>query len=224
MKRLEILLEIMILAFVTIGAANAQIEVSGTGKITMPADMVTIIVTAENNSENLTIAEFNAKEILNKTIVVLANAGVDKKSMISSQGSGVSSFESSSKVCRPAKNNTTLCEYESQSAKKVSKSMLISLKTTDISRINDVISIAKSFGANAEITGYSLSDPSSAIAAARKAAFADAKKKAEDDAALHGVRLGKLEYSIDEPPYIISSDQPGMVDVISEVHDAYEIA
>lgn len=227
MKRLAILLGILILAaFATCSAqsGNPTLQVVGEGKVTVPADMVTIAAVAEIGNENTTIAEAAARELLNKTKEALLKASVDQKDMVSSQGSGVSSFESSSKVCKTVNNNTT-CETESQSTKKVSKTLLVRLKTADESRINSVLNAARSAGASAEILDYGLSDSSDAVAAAHKAAISDAKKNAEDIATAAGGRLGKVvdisEYS---SPYVSPSDQPGMVDVTSTVIATYEIA
>lgn len=204
-------------------SGNPTLQVVGEGKVTVPADMVTIAATAESNNENITLAEAAAGEILNRTKDALLKAGIDQKDMSSSQGSGISSFESSSKVCRTVNNNTT-CDTSSQSAKTVSKTLLVRLKTSDQSRINSVLGTAKSAGASAEIFGYGLSEPDDAVASARKAAVSDAKKNAEDIATAAGGRLGKVvdisEYS---SPYISPSDQSGMVDVTSIVLATYEI-
>ncbi len=227
MMRLAVLLGILILAALapcTAQSGNPTLQVVGEGKVTVPADMVTIAAVAESDNENTTVAEAGAREILNRTKEALLNAGVDQKDMVSSQGSGLSSFQSSSKVCKTVNNNTT-CETESQSAKKVSKTLLVRLKTADESRINSVLNAARSAGASAEILEYGLRDSGSAVAAAHKAAISDAKKNAEDIAAAAGGRLGKVvdisEYS---SPYVSSSDQPGMVDVTSVVLATYEIA
>ncbi len=227
MKRLAVLLGILVIATLApcfAQSGNPTLQVVGEGKVTVPADMVTIAAVAESGNENATIAEAGAREILNGTKEALLKAGVDSKDMASSQGSGMSSFESSSKVCRTVNNNTT-CETESQSAKKVSRTLLVRLKTADESRINSVLNAARSAGASAEILEYGLSDSSSAVAAAHKAAISDAKKNAEDIATAAGGRLGKIvdisEYS---SPYIGSSDQPGKVDVTSIVLATYEIA
>ncbi|VVB69124.1 Uncharacterised protein [uncultured archaeon] len=225
MKRLAILLGIMIFAATSAFAADAgPMIMEGVGTITVPADTVTISATVESSNENLTLAEAEAQEMLNKTVDALKNAGVDQKNIIASQGSGVSSFHLSSKVCRPAANNTTICEYESQSAKKVSKSLLIRLKTTDEASINRVMNAARSSGASAEVFGYGLSDASSAITDARKKAVANAKENAEGMAQAAGARLGKvLDISEYAYPDISMSEQPGMVDVTSYVVVKYEI-
>lgn len=226
MKWLVVLLGISIVATLATCSAqsgNPTLQVVGEGKVTVSADMVTIAATAESNDANITVAQAAASEILNRTKDALLSAGIDQKAMSSSQGSGVSSFESSSKVCRTVNNNTT-CETSSQSAKKVSKTLLVRLKTADESRINSVLNAAKSAGASAEVLEYGLSDPSDAVASAHKAAISDAKKNAEDIATAAGGRLGKVvEISEYSSPYVSPSEQPGMVDVTSVVLATYEI-
>ncbi len=225
MKSIAVILAIIVSACIPVGAADANptIQVMGEGTVTVPADMVTIAATVESNNENSTVAEAQAQNMLNETIQALRNAGVEEKDISASSGSGVSSFQSSSKVCRTVNNNTT-CDYESLASRTVSKSLLIRLQTMDQSRINSVLNAAKSAGASADVTGYGLSDAQTAVADAHKAAVADAKKNADDIAAAAGGKLGKvIDISQYGPPYIGSSDQQGMVDVTSMVLSTYEL-
>jgi uncharacterized protein YggE len=198
------------------------IQAIGEGTVTVSADTVTIGAYVESSNENSTLAEAEAQEMLSRTTAALMNAGVDEKEIGSGQNAGVSRLQLSSKVCRTINNNTTC---EESATNKLEKSILIRLKTTDQSRIRSVIDAASSAGASAKVIGYGLSDPSSAVADAHKMAVANARKNAADIAQAAGGRLGSVvdvaEYY---PPFVRSSDSPGMVDVTSMVLATYRIA
>jgi len=225
-KRLAIWLGIMILAALSsfaAGQGNPTLTVMGEGTLTAPADTVTIIATVESDNENLTLAEESAQEMQNKTIEALKEAGLKQSEITPSQGSGISSFSSSSRVCRTVNNNTT-CDYQSVDSKKVSKSLLIRLETLDENSINAALNAARSAGATAEVSGYSLNDANQSVADARKKAVENAKENAQGMASAAGARLGKvLDISEYAYPNISAADQPGMVDVTSYVVVTYEI-
>jgi len=225
-KRLAIWLGIMILAALSsfaAGQGNPTLTVMGEGTLTAPADTVTIIATVESDNENLTLAEESAQEMQNKTIEALKEAGLKQSEITPSQGSGISSFSSSSRVCRTVNNNTT-CDYQSVDSKKVSKSLLIRLETLDENSINAALNAARSAGAMAEVSGYSLNDANQSVAEARKKAVENAKENAQGMASAAGARLGKvLDISEYAYPNISAADQPGMVDVTSYVVVTYEI-
>jgi uncharacterized protein len=225
-KRLAIWLGIMILAALSsfaAGQGNPTLTVMGEGTLTAPADTVTIIATVESDNENLTLAEESAQEMQNKTIEALKEAGLKQSEITPSQGSGISSFSSSSRVCKTV-NNTTTCDYQSVDSKKVSKSLLIRLETLDENSINAALNAARSAGATAEVSGYSLNDANQSVADARKKAVENAKENAQGMASAAGARLGKvLDISEYAYPNISAADQPGMVDVTSYVVVTYEI-
>jgi hypothetical protein len=205
------------------GQGNPTLTVMGEGTLTAPADTVTIIATVESDNENLTLAEESAQEMQNKTIEALKEAGLKQSEITPSQGSGISSFSSSSRVCRTVNNNTT-CDYQSVDSKKVSKSLLIRLETLDENSINAALNAARSAGATAEVSGYSLNDANQSVADARKKAVENAKENAQGMASAAGARLGKvLDISEYAYPNISAADQPGMVDVTSYVVVTYEI-
>jgi uncharacterized protein len=225
-KRLAIWLGIMILAALSsfaVGQGNPTLTVMGEGTLAAPADVVTIIATVESDNENLTLAEESAQEMQNKTIEALKEAGLKQSEITPSQGSGISSFSSSSRVCKTVNNNTT-CDYQSVDSKKVSKSLLIRLETLDENSINAALNAARSAGATAEVSGYSLNDANESVADARKKAVENAKDNAQGMASAAGARLGKvLDISEYAYPNISAADQPGMVDVTSYVVVTYEI-
>jgi uncharacterized protein YggE len=225
MKRLVALFGIMTLTVLFICAAaqeNPTVTEAVVGTVSVPADTTIITVSAEGNNQNTTLAAAQAQDKLNAAEDALIAAGVQKEEILSGQASGTSSFQYSSRVCRSV-NNTTICDVTNNAANKVTRSFSVQVKTTDQSRINGIIDTAKSAGASASVTGYSLSDYSSAAADARKKAIDDAKSRAQEDAASIGYSLGKpIDVSV-SPPYISPSDRSGFVDVNSYVIATYEV-
>jgi len=169
------------------------------------------------------LAQGEVQEKMNRVVDALKAAGVKDEEILPGQASGLTSFQSSSRVCKPV-NNTTVCENTTQRISTLEKTTVVRLKTRDESRINGAVNAAKSAGASADVEGYGLSDDGAAAAQARKKAVENAKEIAEGVAAAAGGRLGNLvgisDYSL---PIVSSSDQPGMVDVTSYVVVTYEI-
>jgi len=95
------------------GAAVGDIyplTVEGVGTVTVPADIVTISVSVESSNENITQAQYEVGEEMNRVISALKKAGVKDEEILPGQGSGISSFQSSSKVCKTV--NNTRCQKE----------------------------------------------------------------------------------------------------------------
>ena len=233
MKRLAILLGLALLTVYVVSAAGQGtqgIRVFGEGTATVPADTVIISVAVQSNNTNASQAAAENTLLLNKTIDALTGAGVQKDEIMPGQSSGISSSHFVSNVCRRI-NNTTVCENTSNALSLLTSSILIRLKTTDQDRVNSVLETAKSQGAMASITGYSISDKSQAIADARKKAIDNARSNAEDMASAAGVKLGKAidikdygypNISFNEP-FGSPSTSPGTVSVTSYVAVTYEI-
>lgn len=233
MKRLALLLGLALLTVYVVSAAGQGtqgIRVFGEGTATVPADTVIISVAAQSNNTNAAQAAAENTLLLNKTIDALTGAGVQKDEIMPGQSSGISSSHFESNVCRRI-NNTTVCENTSNALSLLTSSILIRLKTTDQDRVNSVLETAKSHGAMASITGYSISDKSQAIADARKKAIDNARSNAEDMASAAGVKLGKAidvkdygypSISFNEP-FGSPSTSPGTVSVTSYVAVTYEI-
>ena len=202
---------------------NPPLKFLSQGTVTVPADTTTISVSVESNNENMTLAQGEVQEKMNRVVDALKAAGVKDEEILPGQASGLTSFQSSSRVCKPV-NNTTVCENTTQRISTLEKTTVVRLKTRDESRINGAVNAAKSAGASADVEGYGLSDDGAAAAQARKKAVENAKEIAEGVAAAAGGRLGNLvgisDYSL---PIVSSSDQPGMVDVTSYVVVTYEI-
>jgi len=229
MKWSVILFCIMIWSALLIAAQGESypLTVEGVGTVTVPADFVTISVSVISNNENMSQAQSEVDEQMEKVISALKKASVKDEEILPGQGSGISSFQSSSRVCKMV-NNTTVCENTTQSASTLQRSMVIRLQAKDQSRINKVLDAARSAGANAYVVGYGLKDSSDALAEARKKALADAKKNAAAIAAEAGGRLGEaidifaypnmgIDYS-----YGSGSGEGGMVDVNARVMVTYE--
>ncbi len=203
---------------------NPSLTIFGEGTVTVPADTTTISVSVESNNENMTLAQGEVQEKMNEVVDALKAAGVKDEEILPGQASGLTSIQSSNRVCKLL-NNTTVCENTTQRISTLEKTTVVRLKTRDESRINGVVNAAKSADASADVEGYGLSDASAAVAQARQKAVENAKENAEGVAAAAGGRLGNLvdisDYSL---PYVSSSDQRGMVDVTSFVVVTYEIA
>ncbi|WP_334102093.1 SIMPL domain-containing protein, partial [Methanothrix soehngenii] len=135
------------------GAAVGDVyplTVEGVGTVTVPADIVTISVSVESSNENITQAQDEVGEEMNRVISALKKAGVKDEEILPGQGSGISSFQSSSRVCKTV-NNTTVCENVTESASTLQRSTVIRLQAKDESRIDKVLNAARSAGANAYV-------------------------------------------------------------------------
>lgn len=232
MKRMAILLSLIILATLSVSAAEDDtptLSVVGEGMVTVPADTVMISVSVESSNENTTLADAENQEKLERTKEALVAAGVKPEDILSGKSSGLMNFQSTSRVCRTV-NNSTICDVEAANTSTLTSALTLQLKTTDETRINQVMDAARSAGASPVVIGYSLSDTASAIADARKKAVEDARSNAEGMAGAAGVRLGNV-VDISEYAYpqimmaqpVISSSRPDAVNVASYVVVTYEI-
>jgi len=230
MKWLVMILGIMITALHPAMAmgTNPTLTIVGEGTVSVPADTATVSVSVESGMVNMTAAQASVQEKMVRAIDALKAAGVKDEEILPGQSSGVTSFSSTSKVCKKV-NNSTVCENNTEQASSVERSTIIRLKSIDESRINRVLDAARSAGAEAHVAGYGLSDAGKAATQARQKAVANAKENAAGLAAAEGVRLGKVldisdyGYPLDLNDYIGSSTQPGMVDVTSYVIVTYEL-
>jgi uncharacterized protein YggE len=230
MKWLVIIFGIMIAASLpamTVGM-NPTLTVVGEGTVGVPADIATISVSVHSGNENMTQASVAVQEKMANVIDALKAAGVKDEEIMPGQAGGVTSFQSTSKVCKRV-NNSTVCENDTTSLSSLERSTIIRLKSTDETRINRVLEAARSVGAQADVTGYGLSDSGKAAAAqARQKAVVNAKENAAAMAAAEGLRLGKVVdisdygYPVALNDFSGGSAQLGMVDVTSYVVVTYE--
>ena len=207
--------------------AGYTIIMAGEGTTTVPADAALISVSVESNNENVTQAQAEVQTKMDQLLDVLKKAGVKDEDILPGQSSGVTSFQSSSKVCKRV-NNTTVCENNTQKASSLERSTVVRLNTTDESRINAVLFAARSTGADAYVAGYSLRDTGKAMAEARQNAMANARENAAQVASEAGGSLGKVldvsdyGYSDIEIANPGSSGQMSMIEVTSGVIVTYE--
>jgi len=229
MKWLVIILGIMITASLSAMAVgmNPTLTVVGEGTVSFPADIATISVSVQSGNENMTQASASVQEKMAQVIDALKAAGVKDEEIMPGQASGVTSYQSTSKVCKRV-NNSTICENNSTSLSSLERSTIIRLKSTDETRINHVLDAARSAGAKAYVAGYGLSDSSKAATQARQKAVANAKENAAAMAAAEGLRLGKVQdisdygYPLALNEFSGGSAQLGRVDVTSYVVVTYE--
>lgn len=227
MKWLVIMFSIMITAALPAAGTNPTLTIVGEGTVTVPADTATVSVSVESNINNMTQAQAAVQEKMGRVIDALKAAGVKDEEIMPGQARGVSSFQSTSKVCKKV-NNSTVCENNTAQASSLERSLIVRLKSTDQPRIDRVLEAARSAGAQADVAGYGLSDAGPAAAEARQKAVANAKENAAGMAAMEGMRLGKVldisdyGYPLALNDYYSSSAQPGMVDVTSYVIVTFE--
>lgn len=229
MKWLAVIFCILISAPMAIAqGAEHTITMFGEGMETIPADTAIVSISVDSGNENMTEAQSEVQTKMNHLLDLLKKAGVRDEDIMPGQSSGISSFQSSSNV-RKTVNNATVWENSTQKATSLKRSTVIRLKTTDESRINQVLDAARSAGADAYVAAYSLSDSSKAVAEARKKAVANARENAAEVATETGGRLGKTldisDYGYPGAamanPYSRNSEMR-MVDVISYVVVTYE--
>jgi uncharacterized protein YggE len=183
------------LCMTTASAQDSSLRVIGVGTVQVPADTAIIAVSAQNDSENATLAATSNSELLNRTERSLIDAGVKKEEIMPDRSKG---YMTSHRVICDTVNNTTSCRDLVTNV--VAEHMIIRLKTNNKNQTQKVIDTAKSVGVEATIDGYALSDSSKAVDEARKKALDDAKAKAEDYASSFGFSLGKA-MEIEEPTY-----------------------
>lgn len=229
MKWLVIIFGILITASLPAMAVgmNPALTVVGEGTVRVPADIATISVSVVSGNENMTEASASVQAKMAQVIDALKAAGVKDEEIMPGQASGVTSYQSTSKVCKRV-NNSTVCENDSTSLSSLERSAIVRLKSTDETRINHVLDAAHSAGAQAHVAGYGLSDSSKAATQARQKAVANAKENAAAMAAAEGLRLGSVldisdyGYPVALNDYSGGAAQLGMVDVTTYVVVTYE--
>lgn len=229
MKWLAIIFCILIFGPMAIAQdAEHTITMFGEGAETVPADTALISVSVESGNENMTEAQAEVQTKMDHLLDVLMKAGVKEEDILPGQSSGISSFQSSSKVCKTV-NNTTVCENNTQQVSSLQRSTVVRIKSTDESKIDEVMNAARSAGADAYVAAYSLNDSSKAMAEARKKAVANARENAAGVASQAGGSLGKaLDISDYGYPGVemanpySSNGEMSMIDVISRVVVTYE--
>jgi uncharacterized protein YggE len=186
MKWLAIVIGILLISCIAAAGEIPSITVVGEGTVTVPADVVYIAVGVANTNDNATLAEQVNAAQLNATLEALIAAGIDREDILP----GYARSTQSTQIYTRVGNNTT-CEVESYNVANLSTTQVtIQLDSTDEDFVDKILETAESSGASAGVSGYGLSDTSSAMAEARKKAVEDARENAEELAYLYGATLG----------------------------------
>jgi uncharacterized protein YggE len=187
----SIFMALMAIALCAAGAMaqDSSLRVTGVGSVLTDADTTIIAVSAQNSSDNVTIAQQANSQVLAAAEKSLIAAGVKEEEIMKDRTKGYSAYH---RVICNTVNNTTSCRDVITNI--ATEQMVIKLKTTDRERINKTLAAAESSGADASVIGYALNDSSQAYEQARKRALENAKAKAEDYASALGYRLGEAVY------------------------------
>jgi uncharacterized protein YggE len=89
-------------------AESPTLTVEGIGTTTVPADTVSISISVTSSNDNMTAAQFEASSKMSNVIDALKAIGVKDDEIMQGQSTGVTSYQSTSKVCKVV-NNTTVC-------------------------------------------------------------------------------------------------------------------
>jgi uncharacterized protein YggE len=212
----------------TAAAMNPTISTIGEGTVSVPADTATIIVSVSSGSGNTSQDQASVQEMMDKAIRALKAAGIRDDEITLDESASLSSASSRSEICQTV-NNKTICNNSSLQATALGRSAMVSLKSTEKARIDELVDAAESAGAEAYVAGYSLSNSTTAMSQARAKAVANAHANAEEMAATEGLRLDRVmeisDYSYPEDLYsgLFDLSPTEMVDVTSYVAVTYEL-
>lgn len=170
-------------------AQDSSLRVTGTGSVLTDADTTFIAVSSQNSSSNSTAAQQANSRVLAAAEKSLISAGIKDEEMMKDRSRGYSFYHRV--VCNTVNNTSSCRDVITNTA---TERMLVRLKSTDGSRVNQTIAAAESAGADAAVVGYALNDSSAAYEQARKKALDNARARAEDYASAMGYRLGEAAY------------------------------
>lgn len=230
MNRLALAWGIIVACCITMTAAamNPTISTIGEGTVSVPADTATIIVSVSSGSGNTSQDQAAVQEMMDKAIRALKAAGIRDDEITLDESASLSSASSRSEICQTV-NNKTICNNSSLQATALGRSAMVSLRSTEKARIDELVDAAESAGAEAYVAGYGLSNSTAAMSQARTKAVANAHANAEEMAAAEGLRLGQVlkisDYSYPEDLYsgLFDLSSTEMVDVTSYVAVTYEL-
>ena len=192
-----------ILAFALFGAetatAQAQpqqpvlpprtITVVGMGSVNMEPDVAHTNIGVQVTHEDIKVASNKAEKAMDAVLAALLELGIDKKDI---QTSGYSIYQERAPemygmLGAPGTGKTS----EPVAAYFVNSSLSVVIR--DVELVGDVLAVAIEAGANS-IHGvrFSADDPKAVMAEARQLAAKDARARAEELAALHGVNIGEV--------------------------------
>ncbi len=193
----KLILWLSLAALALCAAASAQestLRVTGVGSVQVPADTAIIAFYVQNSSHNFTSAQEAASLMLNQTEQALLAAGVSQEEIGPHRAKG--HITTRKVICSTVSNSTDCRDVIVDAA---TMRMVVRLKSSDANETQRIIEAAEAAGAEADIWGYELSDPSNALEQARKKALENAKAKAAYYASSYDLTLGAMQ--IEEPAY-----------------------
>lgn len=217
MKKYAMLSSVFILASLFLGlslADNPTIHVIGKGVVKVQADTTLITIGVESNNDNVTEAESEVQEKLNRTVDALMSAGLKREEISRGQASSFRMMQSRS--CNTV-NNTTTCAYSNLTL--LERALTVQMKTTDQAKVDKVLQAAKGAGANPTMVNYVLSNPEQANEQALIKAAENARAKAEAFASGEGLRLGKILKKAEIMPWMCYLDDFTAFDLDSPSED-----
>ena len=194
----KLILWLSLAALAFCAAASAQestLRVTGEGSVQVPADTTVIAFYVQNCSDNFTIAQEAASIMLNETEQALLAAGVNQEEIGPHRSKG--RITTHKVICNTI-NNSTDCRDVTVNA--ATMRMMVRLNSSDANETKGIIEAAEASGAQADIWGYDLRDPSNALEQARKKALENARAKAAYYASSYDLTLGE-SIQIEEPAY-----------------------
>lgn len=159
--------------------ATRTVSVSGTGRVSLTPDLVTMQLGVDIRDEDLGVAQQEAADTMDGLIAALRSSGIAERDIQTSGYSIWLEYDYN-------KNPQTVVGYH--------VAHTVTVKVRDIDRAGATIETAIEHGATV-VHGvwFGLSDPSEAIKQARELAVADAREKAEDLARLTQSTLGPVQ-------------------------------
>lgn len=164
-----------------IGRPESQrdtITIQGEGKVTATPDVGQITVSIVTQNRDVNTAQTNNINKFNSLVDALKNAGIDKKDLTTTNYTVYPMYDwiDGAQVFRT---------YEVRQS--------LAVKIRDLENAGNIITIAGQSGVN-EVSGlsFTIDNPETIKAEARRLALENAQQKAEDLARLAGVKLGKI--------------------------------
>jgi uncharacterized protein len=155
-----------------------MISVSGYGKSTAQNDIAVTTIGYSNTDKNVATAQAKNKEVMDKVMADLQKMGIEDKDLQTNYS------------IYPDYDYT---QDKGQELKGYKVAHSVTVKIRDLSKINDVLGLAGTYGAN-EVGGlnFTIDDETSLKDMAREKAIADAQTKARYLASKLGVKLGAV--------------------------------
>lgn len=158
--------------------SERMVSISGMGKITGVNNIAVTTIGYSNTNKEVSVAQADNKKVMDQVMADLKKMGIEDKDL----QTDYTIFPD---------YNYTQDKGQVLNGYKVSNS--VTVKIRDLSKINDVLSLAGKYGAT-EVGGlsFTIDEPSNLKDQAREKAIADAKEKAVYLAQSLGVRLGNI--------------------------------